>query len=47
MATRSISAEESQLAASLLQRARAAMTAITDYDQRTVSDISDAAFTIN
>jgi len=42
MATRSISAEESQLAASLLQRARAAMTAIADYDQRTVDRLCQA-----
>jgi sulfoacetaldehyde dehydrogenase len=42
MSIRSISAEESQLAATLLQRARGAMTAIADYDQRRVDRLCQA-----
>src|SRR5262245_28807995 len=42
MATRSITLEESQLAATLLDRARAAMAAISDYDQRKVDRLCQA-----
>jgi sulfoacetaldehyde dehydrogenase len=42
LATRSITPEESQLAVTLRERARAAMTAIADYDQRTVDRLCQA-----
>ena len=42
MATRSLTAEESQAAAALLARARAAMADIADYDQRKVDRLCQA-----